>query len=38
MAEASQNLGLVEPAFSFHLISISARAGEVFANQEKALH
>ena len=32
------NIESNEAAPSFRLIAISARAGEVFANQEKALH
>jgi putative toxin-antitoxin system antitoxin component (TIGR02293 family) len=38
MAGTPVNLESAERTPPFHMISISARAGEVFANQEKALH
>lgn len=38
MSRAQLDIELTEAKPPFRLISISARAGEVFANQEKALH
>jgi hypothetical protein len=38
MAGTHQNINAVESTPPLNLISISARAGEVFANQQKALH
>ncbi len=38
MAGTPVNVEFAERAPPFRMISISARAGEVFANQEKALH
>ena len=38
MAGTPIKLQAVEGTPPFRLVSISARAGEVFANQEKALH
>ena len=38
MAGTPLNMETVESMPSLRLISVSARAGEIFANQEKALH
>lgn len=38
LAGIPANLESVERTSPFRIVSISARAGEVFANQEKALH
>ncbi|MGH9611403.1 MAG: antitoxin Xre/MbcA/ParS toxin-binding domain-containing protein [Bryobacteraceae bacterium] len=38
MAGTPVNVESAEPMPPFRVISVSARAGEVFANQEKALH